>query len=108
MSMQNIIFFTLSAFLEIAGCFALWVVVKQGKSAYWLVPGIISLVMFAFFLTKIDTNMAGRAFATYGGIYIASTIVWLYFAEGFMPDKGDIMGAGICILGAMIILFFPR
>lgn len=106
--MQNILFFTLSAFLEIAGCFAFWVVIKQGKSSYWLIPGIISLILFAFFLTKIDSELAGRAYATYGGIYIASTILWLYFVEGFRPDKGDLIGASVCILGAMIILFYPR
>lgn len=67
--MQNILFFTLSAFLEIAGWFAFWVVVKQEKPIYWLISGIISLILSAFFLTKIDSELAGRAYATYGGIY---------------------------------------
>ncbi|RYY00270.1 YnfA family protein, partial [bacterium] len=97
--MQNILFFTVSAFLEIAGCYAFWLVIKENKSALYLIPGIISLILFAFFLTKIDSNLAGRTYATYGGIYIASTIFWLYFVEGFIPDKGDFIGATICILG---------
>lgn len=106
--MQNLLFFTMSAFLEIAGCYAFWLVIKENKSAIYIIPGIISLILFAFFLTKIDSNLAGRTYATYGGIYIASTILWLYFVEGFIPDKGDFLGAGICILGALVILFYPR
>lgn len=106
--MQNILFFTISAFLEIAGCYAFWIVIKENKSTLYIIPGIISLILFAFFLTKIDSDLAGRTYATYGGIYIASTILWLYFVEGFIPDKGDFIGAGICILGALVILFYPR
>jgi small multidrug resistance family-3 protein len=75
---------------------------------YWLIPGIISLMFFAFLLTKVQTEFAGRAYAIYGGIYIAASLLWLYLVEHNTPDKWDIIGAGVCIAGALIILLMPR
>jgi len=63
-----------AAMVEIAGCFAFWAWLRLGKSVWWLVPGIASLVLFAFLLTKIDSDFAGRAYAAYGGIYIAASL----------------------------------
>lgn len=78
------------------------------KPFYWIVPGILSLILFAYLLTKVHTEFAGRAYAIYGGIYIVASLFWLYFAEHIKPDKWDIIGASICISGALIILFMPR
>ncbi len=75
---------------------------------YWLVPGTISLIVFAFLLTKVQTNLAGRAYAIYGGIYIAASLLWLYVVEQNVPDRWDLIGAAICIIGALIILLMPR
>lgn len=78
------------------------------KSPLWLIPGIASLVLFAWLLTLADTNPAGRAYAAYGGVYIAASLGWLWFAEGVRPDRWDVLGAAICIVGASVILFAPR
>lgn len=98
----------LAAFFEIFGCFSFWNYFKLSKSPYWLIPGILSLVVFGYLLTKVQIEFAGRAYAIYGGIYIAASLLWLYFAEHQTPDKWDIIGAGVCIAGASIILFTPR
>jgi small multidrug resistance family-3 protein len=97
-----------AAFAEIAGCFALWAVVRLGASPLWLLPGIASLILFGWLLTQVDVDFAGRAYAVYGGIYIAASLVWLWSVEGRMPDRWDITGAAICIAGALIILYMPR
>ena len=97
-----------AAVAEIAGCFAFWAWLKLGKSALWAVPGLVALVVFAFLLTKIDTLFAGRAYAAYGGVYIAASLVWLWAVEGMRPDRWDAIGAAICLLGAAVILFGPR
>lgn len=70
--MQTAIAFVIAALPEIADCFAFWAVVRLGKSAWWLVPGALSLVMFAYVLTFVQAGAAGRAYAAYGGIYTSA------------------------------------
>jgi small multidrug resistance family-3 protein len=97
-----------AAIAEIAGCFAFWAWLRLGKSILWLVPGMMSLALFAWFLALVETEHAGRSYATYGGIYIVAAIFWLWLAEGVRPDRWDIVGAVICLAGAAVILFGPR
>ena len=97
-----------AAIAEIVGCFAIWAIVRNGASALWLVPGVASLVLFGWLLTKVDVEFAGRAYAVYGGIYIAASLVWLWVVEGRAPDRWDITGALICVAGALVILYMPR
>jgi len=100
--------YAVAAIAEIAGCFAFWAWLRLGRDGWWLLPGMASLALFAFMLTKVDTEYAGRAFAAYGGIYIVSSLIWLWLAEGKIPDRWDMIGAAICLLGTGVILFAPR
>lgn len=100
--------FALAAIAEIAGCFAFWAVLRLGKPAWWLLPGVLSLILFAYLLTRADAAFAGRAFAAYGGVYIAASLGWLWVVEGARPDRWDLAGTAICLLGAAVILFAPR
>jgi small multidrug resistance family-3 protein len=97
-----------AALAEIAGCFSFWAWLRLGKSAWWLVPGMGALALFAYLLTLIPTDAAGRAYAAYGGVYIAASLLWLWGAEGARPDRWDMAGAGLCLAGAALILFGPR
>jgi small multidrug resistance family-3 protein len=97
-----------AAVAEIAGCFAFWAYLRLGKPVWWLLPGIASLVVFAWLLTLVELNAAGRAYAAYGGIYIAASLVWLWAVENIRPDRWDVIGAAVCLVGAGIILFGPR
>jgi small multidrug resistance family-3 protein len=100
--------FVLAALAEIAGCFAVWAWVRQGASALWLLPGLASLALFAWLLTRSDAAFAGRSYAAYGGVYIAVALVWLWMVEGQKPDRWDLVGGAICLAGAALILFGPR
>ena len=93
---------------EIAACFAFWAWLRLEKSPLWTAPGVVSLVIFALALTRIDAANAGRAYAAYGGIYILTSLLWLWFVEKTRPDQWDVIGAGICFIGAAVILFGPR
>jgi small multidrug resistance family-3 protein len=97
-----------AAIAEIGGCFAFWAWLRLGKNTAWVVPGTMLLVLFAFLLTRIDAAFAGRAFAAYGGVYIAASLIWLWIVEGKIPDRWDMLGALVCLSGAAIILFGPR
>ena len=108
MGMSTSGFFMLAAFFEIAGCFAFWSWLRLGRTPWWTVAGVVSLVLFAACLTRVDSPYAGRAFAAYGGVYIANSLLWLRIVEGIWPDKWDMTGALICLLGASVILWGPR
>lgn len=97
-----------AAVCEIAGCFAFWAWLKLDRSPLWLVPGMVSLALFAWLLTLIESGTAGRAYAAYGGVYILSSVLWIWFAEGAKPDRWDIAGAGVALIGSGIILLAPR
>ncbi|MCV0396651.1 MAG: YnfA family protein [Rhizobiaceae bacterium] len=106
--MRPFAIYALAAVAEIAGCFAFWGWLRMGKPAWWLVPGVASLIAFAWLLTMVDSPAAGRVYAAYGGIYIVASLLWLRLAEGFQPDRWDLMGAAICLAGAAVIIAAPR
>lgn len=106
--MKDLLCYALAALGEIGGCFAFWAWLRLGKSPLWTLPGVVSLIFFALILTRIDTAAAGRAYAAYGGIYILSSLLWLWVVEKTSPDHWDVIGACICLTGTAIILFGPR
>lgn len=69
---------------------------------------MFSLAAFAYLLTLVDAEHAGRTYAAYGGVYILSAIAWMWLVEGARPDRWDVIGATVCLCGAAIILFGPR
>lgn len=106
--MTTVGWYALAALAEIGGCFAFWAWLRLGQSALWAAPGVASLILFAIALTRIDVDYAGRAYAAYGGVYIAASLLWLWIAEGKTPDRWDLAGATLCLCGACVILLAPR
>lgn len=106
--MRSFLFYILAAFAEIAGCFAFWAWLRLDRSPVWLFPGTASLILFAFFLTKIEQPFAGRAYAAYGAIYIVASLIWLWIIEGHRPDRWDVTGGMVCLIGAALIFWGPR
>ena len=102
----NVVVFALAAFFEIAGCFAFWMSLRRGDTPLMAVLGVVSLIAFAFALTRVDSAFAGRAYAAYGGIYIAASLVWLWLIEGQAPTRTDLIGAALAISGALVIIGF--
>ena len=106
-NLPTAIIYALAALAEIAGCFAFWAWLRLDKPVWWVFPGMVSLALFAWFLTLVDTPVAGRAYAAYGGVYIAASLIWLWTVEGARPDRWDVIGASICLAGAGLILLGP-
>jgi small multidrug resistance family-3 protein len=98
--------FAIAALLEIGGCFAFWTWLRRGVTPFVPVLGIASLIGFALALTRVDSAFAGRAYAAYGGIYIAASLVWLWLVEGQSPTRTDLLGAALAIAGALVIIGF--
>ncbi len=106
--MKTIAAYGIAAIAEIAGCFAFWAWLRLDKSVWWVVPGVALLVLFAYLLTLVESAAAGRAYAAYGGVYIAASLAWLWAIEGIRPDGWDIAGVFLCLAGAAVIIAAPR
>lgn len=102
--MTALALYAAAALAEIAGCFAFWAWTRLDRSALWLIPGVACLVLFAWLLTRIEADFAGRAYAAYGGVYILASLA----VEGARPDRWDALGAALALTGAAVILFGPR
>ena len=100
-------FFFGAAVLEIGGCYLIWLALRTGATWLWA-PGVLALAAFGVMLALSGMESAGRAFAVYGGIYIAASIAFMAGVERVRPDAWDLAGAAICLAGAALIYFAPR
>ncbi len=99
--------FALTALAEIVGCYLPWLVLKQGKSPWLLLPAAASLALFAWLLT-LHPSAAGRTYAAYGGMYMAVALLWLHFVDGVSLTRWDAAGAGLALAGMAVIAMQPR
>ena len=106
--MNSYLWFLLAAVGEIAGCYTFWMWQRLGKSIAWLPAGMLSLALFAYALTRVDSSIAGRAYAAYGGIYILASLAWMTLVEKNRPDIWDITGTALCLIGSLFIILPAR
>ncbi|CAM5778312.1 YnfA family protein [Ottowia pentelensis] len=99
--------FIVTALAEIIGCYLPYLWLKQGRSAWLLLPAAASLAAFAWLLS-LHPQAAGRTYAAYGGVYIGVAIVWLWAVESIRPSLTDWIGVSVSLLGMLIIVFGPR
>nr|WP_254170903.1 MULTISPECIES: YnfA family protein [Pseudomonas] len=104
----NYFWFFIAALFEIIGCYAFYLWLRIGKSAWWVAAALASLTIFGVILTRVESAYAGRAYAAYGGIYIVSSLLWLALVERARPMASDWLGALLCVMGATLIVFGPR
>lgn len=98
--------FAVTALAEIMGCYLPWLVLRQGKPLYLLLPAVVALALFAWLLT-LHPAAAGRTYAAYGGMYIAVALLWLRFVDGVSLTRWDIFGASIAHVGMAVIALQP-
>ncbi|MBU5615552.1 YnfA family protein [Psychrobacter sp. TAE2020] len=105
--LKTLSLFFLTALAEIVGCYLPYLWLREGKSMWLLIPGVLSLMAFVWLLTLHPTAV-GRVYAAYGGVYIATAIMWLWAVNGIRPSMWDIVGSAVALLGMAIIMFAPR
>lgn len=99
--------FVATAIAEIIGCYLPYLWLRQGRPAWLLIPAALSLAAFVWLLT-LHPHAAGRVYAAYGGVYVATALVWLWAVDAVRPTMTDVIGAGVCIAGMALIFFGPR
>ena len=99
--------FVITAIAEILGCYLPYLWLKKQGSPWLLVPAAVSLALFAWLL-PLHPAAAGRVYAAYGGVYIGVAITWLWLVDGLRPTRWDLLGAGVAVLGMVIIVLGPR
>ncbi|NMG32057.1 YnfA family protein [Aromatoleum evansii] len=105
--LKTIALFLVTAVAEIVGCYLPYLWLKEGKSAWLLVPASLSLALFAWLLS-LHPAAAGRVYAAYGGVYVFVAIMWLWLVDGIKPTAWDIAGSLVAVVGMAIIMFAPR
>jgi len=104
---KTLLLFAATAVAEIVGCYLPWLWLRQGHSAWLLLPAAASLAVFVWLLT-LHPDASGRVYAAYGGVYVATALVWLWLVDGIQPTRWDLAGAAVALAGMAIIAFAPR
>lgn len=105
--LKTVLLFLVTAVAEIAGCYLPYLWLRDGKSAWLLIPAALCLALFAWLLT-LHPTAAGRVYAAYGGAYIFVAILWLWAVDGIRPTTWDVVGSLVALAGMGIIMFAPR
>ncbi len=105
---SSMIWFLLAAVGELVGCYALWVWLRRQGSPLLVALAVASLLFFAWCLTKTPVQVAGRAFAAYAGVYLVAALAWMVMIDRERPDRWDVLGGALALLGALVIVYGPR
>ncbi|MBS7456470.1 YnfA family protein [Coralloluteibacterium stylophorae] len=105
--MKTFLLFVATALAEIVGCYLPWLWLRQGRSAWLLVPAAAALALFVWLLS-LHPTATGRVYAAYGGVYVAVALLWLWRVDGVRPGTWDLVGAAFALTGMGIIMFAPR
>lgn len=105
---RTVALFVVAAVAEIGGAWLIWQGAREHRGAAWIGAGIVALAAYGFVATLQDDNNFGRILAAYGGIFVAGSLAWGIVVDGFEPDRYDVVGAAICLLGVGVIMFAPR
>jgi small multidrug resistance family-3 protein len=105
--LKIILFFILAGLCEIGGGYLVWLWLKEDKPVWYGILGTFVLALYGYVMT-LQPSSFGKAYAVYGGIFIVMALLWAWKVDHFKPDKYDIIGAVVTLIGVGIILFFPR
>lgn len=105
---RSILLFALAAVAEIGGAWLIWQGVREDRGLVWVGAGIAALGAYGFVATLQDDAEFGRILAAYGGIFVAGSLAWGMVVDGYRPDRFDVLGAAVCLLGVGVIMYAPR
>ena len=108
MVLRSILLFLAAAVLEIGGAWLVWQGVRENRGLLWIGGGVIALGLYGFVATLQPDAHFGRILAAYGGVFVAGSLLWGMIADGYRPDRYDVVGALLCLAGVAVIMYAPR
>jgi small multidrug resistance family-3 protein len=105
---RSVALFLLAALFEIGGCWLVWQGLRDHRGLAWIGAGVVSLGVYGFVATLQPDSHFGRILAAYGGVFVAGSLVWGMVADRYRPDRFDIIGAVLCLIGVGVIMYAPR
>ena len=108
MVMRSLLLFVAASLAEIGGAWLVWQGVREHRGLLWILAGVLALGAYGFVATLQPDAHFGRILAAYGGIFVVGSLVWGIVADGFRPDRFDIIGAAACLAGVAVIMYAPR
>lgn len=105
---RSVVLFVLAAVLEIGGAWLIWQGVREHRGWGWTACGAVSMALYGFVATLQSSGDFGRVLAAYGGLFVAGSLVWAWAADGYRPDRFDVIGAAVCLVGMAVIMYAPR
>ncbi|MFI8972933.1 YnfA family protein [Nocardia asteroides] len=106
--LRSVLLFALAAVAEIGGAWLIWQGVREHRGMAWIGAGVVALGLYGFVATLQPDAHFGRILAAYGGVFVAGSLLWAMVADGFRPDRWDVLGAAVCLAGVGIIMYAPR
>jgi small multidrug resistance family-3 protein len=107
-ALRSVVLFVLAAVAEIGGAWLVWQGVREHRGLAWIGGGVIALGLYGFVATLQPDTHFGRVLAAYGGVFIVGSLAWGMVFDGFRPDRYDVVGAVICLVGVAVIMYLPR
>lgn len=105
---KSILLFVLAAAAEIGGAWLIWQGVREHRGLLWIGAGVVALGLYGFVATLQPDANFGRILAAYGGVFVAGSLAWGMVVDRFRPDRWDLIGAAICLVGVAVIMYAPR
>ncbi|THV25945.1 YnfA family protein [Glycomyces paridis] len=105
---RSISLFLLAAVAEIGGAWLIWQGVREHRGLLWIAAGIVALGAYGFVAAFQPDPNFGRILAAYGGVFVAGSLAWGMVVDGFRPDRWDVIGAAVCLVGVALIMYAPR
>jgi small multidrug resistance family-3 protein len=107
MAIQSLVYFIVAGLCEIGGGYLVWLWLRENKSPWCAVAGAVALVLYGVIPTFQPANF-GRVYAAYGGVFVVLSIVWGWRIDGIIPDRFDLIGGAVALVGVCIIMYWPR
>lgn len=106
--LRSIALYVVAALAEIGGAWLVWQGVREHRGLLFVAAGVVALGAYGFFATLQPDPHFGRILAAYGGVFVAGSLLWGVLVDGFRPDRFDIAGAVVCLIGVAVIMYAPR
>lgn len=105
---KSVLLFGIAAVAEIGGAWLVWQGIREQRGWLWVLGGVLALGAYGFVATLQPDAHFGRILAAYGGVFVVGSLLWGMVADGFRPDRFDVIGAGVCLVGVVVIMYAPR